>query len=1487
MHFQFEVPVAWNLLWRGCEVRFFSCDGLFPICDIYRQAEAGDRPANACESCQQSVQSLFKEYGLPHDKLGKFKKTSDEIYKISKEIDKIIPAELTNYEDEGYQIYKWIISSFCTNLRVNGFDAHKELHVSTLKKYIVGGLLAARLIDRMLDAEKPDAIILFNGRQSYTRIAFELARRRGIRCICHERAELEERFSIWENTTCESFQNFQDSWRKWGPIPLNLREVLEVQNTIYRMSEGKGLNWKSFILPNKSSRLEDFLLTNKGKQVWALFPSSTDETAMNPVFWKAFKTQSEWISATLEFIHKNQNVALIIRAHPNMGSEVSGGKNQEEISYFKKIKETFSQNVLVIEPHEQIDSYEILPHVKIGLVFASTLSIEMACRGIPIVAVGNPGWSNCPMIASAENRSEYLDKLSRLCSFKPTGSDLLGLVKGAYRLAHAYYFKASIKFSFLKQLNYFSYSLDSRTAEDFKTGKHPELDRVVEIILGHEEVVPRPRRVPLRDDFDEEETAVGKALAFFRHPEFLTPFQQLSVILQSQAQLEASLTARQGSVFSNSHLVEFILCNFEASVIENFSSSLRATYKNCVITEVKLSIPRLAETLNEAIRQSSGIFIMAPAPSIAIDLDFIEKFLHSPRREEKTIFYGNLKYASSAGIFSVQPPPNITAQVLSRCNPLPSCAIFPRKIWEDNNGFRRGYCEDLYWDFWLASAISGTKFQYINGLAEVLSRAPDYTVPPPPSVVINSGSVFNLEEINIARAALGFAVIDSKFTQPFKNLLDSNFVELKRIKENGHKLTWPTKDLVQVVQPLLRMRCYELALFILEEILAREPGNPVVLKVYSDVLPLCGRKEEVPFIQAQIATGAKIPMPLTQKLPAPEREAKLDFFSSEEVANIKSLAEAFQKNPFEKEAGEALRNLRLGLAEHLLRAKQESLPELFERDYGVVFDLLSGCGTFGFGSLPKEKKITDAARSCFENLGGKTTDANILLIAMLFFTREEFANWPSADSVPDWLQRRFRIFLGENTMAPLIGTQKTEPQLPAPSKRESSAIRILFLTGSPRNYMAPPQLGGFQINAGPDWENAKDSAGRWVSFKTPVGCYPIKTVLSQIPTDQQPDILVCLVDASRRNIPTGLTTFCGPKVLFVADTHHMQSPLSFMIAYAASEPFDRIAFLYDRHHIPFFQAAGFKNLFWLPGFTFPHDGAALEKVTKPHRRNIVGFVGQAGKFHPRRARLLEALQAGKIPLIKKAVSQSESLKFYASAAVGFNASLNGDLNLRFFEILSSGATLLTDSLGLESGLEVLKDSGCRFETYSSGEELVEKAKNLLLNRNHAADIGNAGRSWFVENLNRAKRSEIFHRVAFDGFEPEIFKIPANHTFKISFSGNQLSRALEVYERVQELHRVQEKTTILRSELAGDLDFFKSLPRMEIDAVCAGKRGDLLVTTVAGEESARLDGVQCQQLWLVDGERPPGGPHTLGAVAGVDRRGSGPRNQAGLSAGPTV
>ena len=43
-------------------------------------------------------------------------------------------------------------------------------------------------------------------------------------------------------------------------------------------------------------------------------------------------------------------------------------------------------------------------------------------------------------------------------------------------------------------------------------------------------------------------------------------------------------------------------------------------------------------------------------------------------------------------------------------------------------------------------------------------------------------------------------------------------------------------------------------------------------------------------------------------------------------------------------------------------------------------------------------------------------------------------------------------------------------------------MRILFLTGSPVHYMAPPQLGATQIVAGPDWPDEQSPKGDWISI---------------------------------------------------------------------------------------------------------------------------------------------------------------------------------------------------------------------------------------------------------------------------------------------------------------------------------------------------------------------------------------------------------------------
>lgn len=415
-------------------------------------------------------------------------------------------------------------------------------------------------------------------------------------------------------------------------------------------------------------------------------------------------------------------------------------------------------------------------------------------------------------------------------------------------------------------------------------------------------------------------------------------------------------------------------------------------------------------------------------------------------------------------------------------------------------------------------------------------------------------------------------------------------------------------------------------------------------------------------------------------------------------------------------------------------------------------------------------------------------------------------------------------------------------------------MRILFLTGSPARYMAPPVLAEEQINAGPDWPDDVAPDGRWRSLRTPAGAYDLAALLAKLPPEQQPDAVVALVDASWRNQPRNLASFRGPKALLVADTHHLNSPLTGMFRYTAAEAYDRIIFLSDRHHLAFFESAGFRNLYWFPGLTFPHDDATVHAARARKREKRIAFVGQAGKLHLHRSRLLAALKARGLPVDQRSLTQRKALDFYGSSLLGFNASLNGDLNLRVFEVLSTGSALLTDRLAPESGLLELFDHGRELITYGSAEELAERAIHALAHPKETTVIGAAGAAWFDDHFNASRRRTTFQELLVNGTPVSEFAGAGQQPApRIYFGGNgdQLLQTMMVYEGVQELHRTEEKVRVaLTPDVSEDIaDVCATLPRVEVI------RGDLLapadMAIFTRDDDIMPGAVQAPRVWCCD------------------------------------
>ena len=271
-----------------------------------------------------------------------------------------------------------------------------------------------------------------------------------------------------------------------------------------------------------------------------------------------------------------------------------------------------------------------------------------------------------------------------------------------------------------------------------------------------------------------------------------------------------------------------------------------------------------------------------------------------------------------------------------------------------------------------------------------------------------------------------------------------------------------------------------------------------------------------------------------------------------------------------------------------------------------------------------------------------------------------------------------------------------------------------------------------------------------------------------------------------------MAAFDCPKVLCVGDTHHLERPLSKVIAYAKRAGFDFIVSSHNRQHLHWFAEAGFSKLAWIPGLKARHMPRPIGEDRTPR----VCFIGQASQFHPRRQRLLAALQDRGLPLLARQASREESADLYASSVATFNASLNGDLNLRVFEVLSAGGCLLTDRLSPQSGLDLILREGRDFCAYGSTEELVDKARFLLREPAAALALARAGNQTYSQTMLPQRQAEALLDWVFGERLDSVYGIAPAPPSPSPFPS--LNLRLSVYEALQEAHRHLEKPAVLFS-----------------------------------------------------------------------------------------
>lgn len=504
IHGLWESTILKGLLNVGTDIKYILCDAVFSECDIFPKSE-NPRVESSCSDCIKFVTNFVGQNDIPFEWFSRY--LTEEDYRIATEWANSVPNDdLLTAEYKGWEISKWVIGSVHTYFRISYIDISDAEIAKVVRNYLYSGLIACIGLDRIFESYKPDLLFLFNGRLSSTRIALELAKRKNIKVITHERGYLKESLLLKENVTCIDLKQTRESWQHWGSVPLTKEELFTISNFLNDREYGNNLNWYQFSPKLQTiEKIRKQLSIPNNKLVWVLFTSSDDEVISDPDWKSCFTTQMDWILSTVHFVSIHKNIELIIRIHPNTAGKYASGNNFKQLSELQELNQRLPDNIKMIMPEEEVSSYTLMELSTVGLAFQSTVGLEMACKGKHVIMTTLRFLGDPAFVTTINFKDEYYSALEDALNI-PIGYIDIKKQIYAYRYAYLLFFRIPIPFPLIKMNDPIHAYRAYNSNDDLMPNKDIYLDRIIDIILNNQPVCALPNKLELERNSMEEDS---------------------------------------------------------------------------------------------------------------------------------------------------------------------------------------------------------------------------------------------------------------------------------------------------------------------------------------------------------------------------------------------------------------------------------------------------------------------------------------------------------------------------------------------------------------------------------------------------------------------------------------------------------------------------------------------------------------------------------------------------------------------------------------------------------------------------------------------------------------------------------------------------------------------------------------------------------------------------------------------------------------------
>lgn len=297
---------------------------------------------------------------------------------------------------------------------------------------------AARNARAWLAAHRPDVVIIPNGTIQEMGIVYRVAQYMDIPTVTFEFGDRREHIWIGQNKEIMHHET-DELWKVRGAEPLVEAQLQRLQELFAARIDAK--TWQNFArrwqdTPTEGGEAVRAKLGLDDRPVVLLATNVLGDslTLGRQVF---SRTMAEWIERTVNYFADRKDVQLVIRIHP--GETLTHG-----ISMVDVVNDALGEipsHIHLVKPDEPVNTYDIVDIADLGLVYTTTVGLEMAMRGIPVIVAGQTHYRNRGFTHDPESWEEYFDKLDSLLNDLESARLIQEQVELSWRYAHLFFFE--------------------------------------------------------------------------------------------------------------------------------------------------------------------------------------------------------------------------------------------------------------------------------------------------------------------------------------------------------------------------------------------------------------------------------------------------------------------------------------------------------------------------------------------------------------------------------------------------------------------------------------------------------------------------------------------------------------------------------------------------------------------------------------------------------------------------------------------------------------------------------------------------------------------------------------------------------------------------------------------------------------------------------------------------------------------------------------